>query len=328
VSGLRRALDALAAPFVQPRVPAADSLVVQHGGPMRLNNPAAHLYPDNLVTPSLAIRSGGLPQTLEPRFGTQTWYFDPEVLRDTRVFRADAYTPGSERVWENAPLLGDTPEEGFRAFWSQEPIRNNEILRPRVSVSRGSMLAGLTPESDLTRPTQLESLRRGLLSADSAEEKPFSEIFGMVRRLGDTTDTPGDETRWLNRMMGDNLTTGGGFGRGSPLADVNTRIAISDSLTPAQRAIWNPWVEEQLARPVTYAEAKGTGFIPMDAVRAATGSHYFNANSQGARELFNMLGREVPVAPAFGHLPRSALSRLMFSGGGVAPWMIGLGGEE
>ena len=328
---LRRALDTLAGPVVS-RAPARDSMVLQHGTSMGMNNPASHFVEGQLVAPSLAVRQAGLPSTAEPRFGTQTWYLDPDVLRQTRIFGADAYTPSSERVWRQAPTLGGNNwNETLDAFWGLNPIRNNESIATNpVPVNRGSLLAGMTPEYN-SIDTAIEGLRGRLLADTPIDPAPFTDWRSMRDQLA--LDWGAQRGRFMPSGEVDNvvraqLESGGGLGRGHPSAGEATRLGIENSVPANLQPMLRNYLEEQLTRPVTYAEAKATGFVPLDAVRAVTGSHYTDATASSARELFNLLGREVPVAPGFHYLPSSALRRIMFSGGGVAPWMLGLGGEN
>lgn len=338
------------------RGPAADSMATFRQIDS-LPNPES--FGGSFVAPSLGVRAFGLPEGHMPQFAGVSAYFEPEVLMGSRIYGADTWTPRSRNIisrlddMHNPRML---PERGDAAnlsldqsrpllqrYFAENPIRNAET---GVSPT-GDRLFAATARQYANVEDAAKNLRPNLVSNDEPTFAPFDNfptwINGLVNRLEADNWAPrqlpqgsvsslGNTRSTFNTALENAIDHPMGMQAGAMARDrldapdlTANRVAIR--LPAGERGQWYDYLADELSRPVRYAEAKSEDLVPPTAIRGLTYNPYESGAETNARIMSNILGG-VPVAPGLTDLPPSVLNRILWSGGGVAPWMLGLGGED
>lgn len=347
MSMFERVLRGLAGPVVR-RAPAADSMTVFRQAdsppPAELDG-VGNLLQQEWLAPSLGVRAIGLPEVRMPDFGGVTFYLDPEVLNNSRLYGNDVWTPRGTQVdgamhsvlagrryndpFPSDPSADERREAAALALNSM-PIRNGESP---ISVEYNRIAAGLAPEFR-TPQEMAEALRAGRLVTDGSDTtRPFQDFDTFRDQLfpynssGNGQPGVSGERMAFNRRVHDALNWGGRdniLQRDAPDAPERTLERMLEGLNPIQRGMLESWVRTNQDMPTRYAEAKYMGFLPNDAIVAATAP----AGDFRVRLMEQALERGLPTAPTLNDLPPAVLRRLAFGAGGLGAWMPTLGGGD
>ena len=213
--------------------PAQDSLAVFR----QVDDlPDRDSFGGSFVAPSLGIRSLGLPEDRMPDFGGLTLYFDPEVLRASRMYSADTWTPRSEAIlneldarmpeqWlpstqnpgdtylhmdpaSSAPL--DQTRPLLSRYFGETPIRNGEAP---VSPDSDRVLAGLAQQFPSVEDAT-QWWRRNLVQGQPSQ-RPFQDYPNFHDELAH---------RWATEVHSTD-----------PLYNLNLRSAVAGPNNAARR---------------------------------------------------------------------------------------------
>ena len=280
--------------------PAQDSLAVFR----QVDDlPDRDSFGGSFVAPSLGIRSLGLPEDRMPDFGGLTLYFDPEVLRASRMYSADTWTPRSGTIvgslesefpGAQLPALSRPLDETrplLSRYLGEPPIRNGEAP---VWLDSDRVLAGLAQQFPSVEDAT-QWWRRNLVQGQPSQ-RPFQDYRNFHDELAHrwatevhSTDPlynlnlrsavagPNNAARRLtSQRLHDALDSPvpaeGRLSRDRLDAPERTIEQFQAGLPPELRGRANDYLNFGRDQPVTYGEAKFEDFLSPENIVAVTSS--------------------------------------------------------